>query len=585
MARADNDDPGLVEDNVSVSSIVSVEADPDVINKLVNRIRIPTSRIICAPVIAAFRDAAGDFVQALPYALLRARAEFMYDANHNAADYDENYGRAIACEVLARRIVHFAPAESLNSLLSTRFRHRQIDGDISGYANCLEMAIDSNSTIFLSSSEAQDVVLALWKGDLIQKNNPDHDIEYTIYEDSHHKRTFWDHVNPNRLSVPRYQNMFRIIVWLVLLFVFSQAVQSPVDDINDPSAPMSPWEIALYLLGFSLGVEDLHTLYKLLSLFSWRLFSFWTLVNLMTDSLLLSAFIVRVIGLLVDGIDLRTRSFQILSFVGPLLWMKLIRIFDGYKYVGTMQICIARMLRESGIFFALLSILALGFYQGLYALDLADGVADTPVVVVNLLVQALLGDPSFDKFAESSAGLWLYYLWNVVTAVILLNVLISLFSSAYEDVVDDAEGEYLAFFAEKTVGMIRAPDSYVYPAPFNLIEAFFIAPFEPCVSHQTYAIINNYVMTTIFFVPLLFLALYESTLHQKVQPWLSGDDQGGPQISTVKFDDIVQRFPDTRVSPEGVIVKEVRSLRQEIAELKALLSGQRDSPNLKQEGA
>lgn len=26
--------------------------------------------------------------------------------------------------------------------------------------------------------------------------------------------------------------------------------------------------------------------------------------------------------------------------------------------------------------------------------------------------------------------------------------------------------------------MIRAPDTYVYPAPFNLVEIFFIAPLE-----------------------------------------------------------------------------------------------------------
>jgi hypothetical protein len=44
--------------------------------------------------------------------------------------------------------------------------------------------------------------------------------------------------------------------------------------------------------------------------------------------------------------------------------------------------------------------------------------------------------------------------------------------------VDDAEAQYLAFFAGKTVGMIRAPDSYVYPAPFNIIEVFFVAPWE-----------------------------------------------------------------------------------------------------------
>jgi hypothetical protein len=45
-------------------------------------------------------------------------------------------------------------------------------------------------------------------------------------------------------------------------------------------------------------------------------------------------------------------------------------------------------------------------------------------------------------------------------------------------VVDDAEAQALAFFAGKTVGMIRAPDQYVYPPPFNLIEMFFVAPWE-----------------------------------------------------------------------------------------------------------
>jgi hypothetical protein len=47
-----------------------------------------------------------------------------------------------------------------------------------------------------------------------------------------------------------------------------------------------------------------------------------------------------------------------------------------------------------------------------------------------------------------------------------------------QQVVDDAEAQYLAFFAGKTISMIRAPDSYVYPAPFSIIEAILVAPFE-----------------------------------------------------------------------------------------------------------
>ncbi|EEB99442.1 hypothetical protein MPER_00885 [Moniliophthora perniciosa FA553] len=123
--------------------------------------------------------AAGDFIEAgvLPYCLLRARAEFMWDANHNPADYDENYGRGIACEVLARRIVHKTAPDRLTAVMSTRYRHVQIDGDESDLTSALEMAIDSHCTIFLSSSEAQDVVNALWAGDIVQKNNENLDVD------------------------------------------------------------------------------------------------------------------------------------------------------------------------------------------------------------------------------------------------------------------------------------------------------------------------------------------------------------------------------------------------------------------------
>ena len=81
---------------------------------------------------------------------------------------------AIACEVLARRIVHLAEPDKIRTIMSTRYKHRQVDGDESEMASALEMAIDQHwcvfyltrqfvvdvsfpsSTIFLSSTEAQD---------------------------------------------------------------------------------------------------------------------------------------------------------------------------------------------------------------------------------------------------------------------------------------------------------------------------------------------------------------------------------------------------------------------------------------------
>ncbi|KAL9713203.1 Calcium channel yvc1 [Leucoagaricus gongylophorus] len=595
---------------------------PDTITKLVKRLRAltlrllpvevdpesltdPTSRVITHKVISAYHAAGGDFEHALPYCLLRAREEFMWDANHNPADYEENYGRAVACEVLARKIVHLFPRDKLTDVMSTRYQHLQPDGDVSDTASALEMAIDQNCTIFLSSSEAQEVVNALWNGELVQVNNKNNDIDYIPYSQLR-EHTLISRIDPSRLSVPRYQNIFRIVVWLFFLVVYSQAVREPLDKIDVNKREFDVWEIILYFMSLSFTLEDTFKLFKLLHFITWwQAFSFWNVIAYITDVLLIVAFIFRVFGSQTSNEDVgafwRLYSFQVLSCVAPFIWMKLVTIFDGYKYIGTMQICVARMLKESGIFFALLSVLAIGFAQGLFALDAADGTIESPYTVINVLIQALLQSPDYERFSTSPIGLLLYYFWNTVTAIILLNILISLFSSAYAEVIDNAEAQYLAFFASKTIAMIRAPDSYVYPAPFNLIETIFIVPFETFpfsrLSERNYAKLNRFVMSLIFLVPLTAIALYESTSSSEhknrwVECWLRGDEDAessvenrnpavddpncrGSEISKVPFEELVQVFP-TAQSTEATILKEIADLRQKLDLVLERLNSQRD---------
>ncbi|KAG6842039.1 hypothetical protein C0991_003565 [Blastosporella zonata] len=546
-------------DRASLFSVRSVKPSPDTLTKLIKRLRAltlvllpvevdsssindPTSRVITPQVIDAYMAAAGDFTEALPYCLLRSRAEFMWDANNNPADYGENVGRAIACEVLARRIVHIAPHENLRTIMSSRFRHRQVDGDESEMSSALEVAIDSHCTIFLSSNEAQE------------------DVPYADTRE----HSFWGHMDPSRLNVPRYQNIFRIAIWLFFLVAYSQAgIREPLERLGDSHSRFDEWEIVIYTMGLAFTMEGMS----------------------------LNQFL-------------------------PLLYDDLINLYSD--------------LHKSGIFFAvrdgacsdcevsftkgnqqLLSVLAIGFTQALFALDAADGSTDGPSVVVHVLIQALLGSPDYGKYSErwryflcswlpwltknvphSPPGLILYYLWNTVTAIVLLNVLISLFSSAYSDVIEDAEAQYLAFFASKTIAMIRAPDSFVYPAPFSLVETFFVAPFEMIpgfkLSAKAYTTLNRYVMSVLFFVPLTVIAFYEATFdrqkHAWMNNWLRGDDEGAGdypetkdpevdeletsgKISKVPFDELVKKFPNTEKSSEAAIIQEIHELRKQLARL------------------
>lgn len=85
------------------------------------------------------------------------------------------------------------------------------------------------------------------------------------------------------------------------------------------------------------SLTETHKLYKTLRYFTWRAFNFWRIVSLLTDSLLISAFIFRIMGLYATDDDhssaLKLRSFQVLSCVSPLIWMSMsLNMYIGYTH-------------------------------------------------------------------------------------------------------------------------------------------------------------------------------------------------------------------------------------------------------------
>ncbi|KIR69162.1 calcium activated cation channel [Cryptococcus bacillisporus CA1873] len=562
-----------------------------------------TSSVITPEVISSFAKSGGDFGKAVPFALLRVKAIFMAEAHNNPADYDENLCRATAAEVLARRIVHNLPIDKLESIMSTRYRYRESDGDESAPSSALEIAVDQHDTIFLSSPEAEHVVNCLWRGDLVQRNNENMDIDYVPYQLGE-SSSFLAHLNPDRMSVPRYQSTFKIVVWCIFLFVYSQSVQTPLESFN-AERNWDGYEIVLYVMALAFLIEETVKMFKIIRIAPRPMATvgFWTIVNFITDCFLLTAFGLRVAGLsLAASKDeqaqlLHFRSFQVLSCVAPFIWMKLLTVFDGSKTVGTLQVVVARMLRESTIFFILLAIMGIGFVQSLYALDAADGETGGRGIVINNLIQALLGAPDFDSPLERFGypfGLIIFYGWNFVATIILVNVLIALFGSAYSDVIDNETDEYLVFFAHKTIDLIRAPDSYVYLAPFNLIEAFLIAPFEWILSRDMYIALNRHIMTVLFFVPLTFIAFFESQISHSKNRSISAyfnepltDEEGDPvvedptcenddngEISRTKFEDLTSVFPDTTLTEGAGIHREMMMMRKQLDRLEASIRSQ-----------
>lgn len=166
--------------------------------------------------------------------------------------------------------------------------------------------------------------------------------------------------------------------------------------------------------------------------------------------------------------------------------------------------------------------------------------------------------------------------------VILLNILIALYNSAYEDITENAIDEYMALFSQKTMQFVRAPDENVFIAPFNLIEmGFLILPFEWWMDDARYDHLNDIVMGVIYSPLLVVTAFFEQR-----EAWVVRDNRRRGEDDEDVVHEWEEVLNDCDFEADGwdkkvqsskpnvefdTAVLEVRELRKEVGELKQLL--------------
>lgn len=164
----------------------------------------------------------------------------------------------------------------------------------------------------------------------------------------------------------------------------------------------------------------------------------------------------------------------------------------------------------------------------------------------------------------------------------MLNILIALYNSAYEDIYGNADDEYLALLAQKTMQFVRAPDENVFIPPFNLVEIVLVILFEWWMPKKTYEYMNDIVMS-ILYSPLLICAAFFETRKARV---IKGNRARGEEDDDVEeeWEQMASQLDlesegwqkicesaKPNVEEEPAIV-EVQKLRSEVNELKSMLA-------------
>ena len=166
--------------------------------------------------------------------------------------------------------------------------------------------------------------------------------------------------------------------------------------------------------------------------------------------------------------------------------------------------------------------------------------------------------------------------------VILLNILIALYNSAYEDITGNATDEYMALFSQKTMQFVRAPDENVFIAPFNLIEMLFlILPFEWWMDEKRYDHLNDCVMAVLY-SPLLIVTAFIEQREARVVRYNRKRGEADEDV-THEWEQVLhecdfeadgwdKKVQNSKPNVEfDTAVLEVKKLQGEVRELKELL--------------
>ncbi|ORY11068.1 hypothetical protein BCR34DRAFT_588202 [Clohesyomyces aquaticus] len=472
------------------------------------KITIPHSPIITKAVVETAKQAGGEEHKAcVVYCLLVVKKWFRRQALLELWDAEMHDVRATAAEMIAKRIIEGEEdmAYLHEEVLLKRYSIL-IDGEASGPANAIERAVDLHALTVIGSSGYQKCISYLWRGWLVQDDeDPSRFVDYEEKTNTN----YWIHLDPDRMRVPAYQNAVQIAMSLIFLALYTGAINT----IN-PSGDLDVVEVILYIFTLGFVCDEISKFWKV---GRWYI-GFWNVFNSALYTLLSVSFVLRIIALSHDPHHpkrdhFNELSYNFLAFTAPMFWMRLLLYLDTFRFFGAMLVVLKVMMRESLIFFALLLVICVGFLQAFIGLDLADNSLEDTGFVIQAMLNAIMQSPEFDGFDKFAPpfGLVLYYIFTFVVMVILLNILIALYNSAYEDITEKAIDEFMCLYAQKTMQFVRAPDENVFIAPFNLIELFcLVLPFEWWLSDLQYARLNDIVMAVIY-SPLLFITAFLET--------------------------------------------------------------------------
>ena len=427
-------------------------------------------------------------------------------ANKILRKFDEEHpdrdGLVLLAKVLVAGFEPFqgAPEDVLKA--STHAVHWTVQ-NAGGYerkSTALEVAIISESKMFLSMPACQRVMEAIYVGQIVYTPSsfidilPDHykHKPITLY---HPHKAVW--LNQYRLMVPRTRNLMDIgqFVLLLVLYILTMKYRSRTKHTDE----FTNYELVfmIYTLGWVL--DEFASILE----HGWHCYTqnLWAFLDTIFGGIYLVYFVLRIHNLATGDAKTGTPALDILSAAAPVLIPRL-----AFNLLSENMLFVS--LRAMMADFTVLTLLAVWCFAGflLSMVWLSEG-EHSPITIAKWMLWVWFGLDG-TGIQKSVTFHWLIGPILMVTFAFLgntlfLTILVSMLSNTFSKIAGNAAAEIQFRRAVLTFEGVKSDAIFAYQPPFNLLALIFMLPLKFILTPRWFHKINVTAIRVLNF-PLLF---------------------------------------------------------------------------------
>lgn len=428
----------------------------------------------------------------------------------------------------------------------------------------LEVAIVAEAKYFTSAHIVQDILTEIWHGDIIFWNDiSEHGKKKAQYYNKDVDARF---CNFARLRVPQYSFIIESLNFFILAALYLVVVV-------DREYRALGWVevlLALWFLGFTYQEYDQFREAGTATFYLANPFNYFDLGMIVVA---LAWIVLRVIGVAEQNPYIVGRSYDVLSLQGVLLVPRLFSFLSLTPYFGTLFPCLKRLVVDFVQFLVLIVALFTGF---LVTFSVLGRNQYSVSQICWMLIRVFYGGSNIGFDAMRSLhpifGPPLMIVFVTFSQILLTTALISILSSSFSKVMDNARSEYHFLFATTCLEASKSDHMVILSPPFNLLALFLVRPLRLILpsNHIVLRTVKIWILRVTHAPYVLLFSLYEKSpfcpsmsdaRRRRMEKSGGGGDGGGGVgggcrggLSTVvRPTSGMGRLGSTLIGPAGVI--------------------------------